>query len=424
MSPLPDVPETPSPDDESLAAWLRLVHTPGIGAITGQLLLRRLGPPEAILQASYATVRTLVRSDETARALLADDPVREQDIQAALAWLHAGDGRHILALDDPRYPAALLDLPDAPLLIYARGSLAALQPAAVAIVGSRRASHEGLRNAQALAEALARRGIVVTSGLAEGIDAAAHQGALEGAPTGQASTIAVTGAGIDRIYPAHHLPLARRMLEQGGLVLSEQPLGSAPVRANFPRRNRMIAALSRGTLVVEAALRSGSLITARQAAELGREVMAVPGSIHNPLSHGCHHLIRDGATLIETVDDILQALGMVSPGQDASDQDPTIRGGRIRARQHTARRASGRREWQSIIADQESGVVEQAPSRPEPPDNDSRDLLTILAASPMSAEALASRLGWPIDRILITIQLLELGGYIGRHVDGRWQRLD
>ena len=424
MSTPPDVPQTPSPDDESLAAWLRLVHTPGIGAVTGQLLLRRLGPPEAILQASYATVRALVRSDETARTLLADDPVREQDIQAALAWLHAGDDRHILALDDPRYPAALLDLPDAPLLVYARGSLDALQPAAVAIVGSRRASHEGLRNAQALAEALARRGIVVTSGLAEGIDAAAHQGALEGAPAGQASTIAVTGAGIDRIYPAHHLPLARRMLEQGGLVLSEQPLGSAPVRANFPRRNRMIAALSRGTLVVEAALRSGSLITARQAAELGREVMAVPGSIHNPLSHGCHHLIRDGATLIETVDDILQALGMVSPGQDASDQDPTIRGGRIRARQHTARRASGRREWQSIIADQESGVVEQAPSRPEPPDNDSRDLLTILAASPMSAEALASRLGWPIDRILITIQLLELGGYIGRHVDGRWQRLD
>ena len=424
MSPLPDVPETPSPDDESLAAWLRLVHTPGIGAVTGQLLLRRLGPPEAILQASYATVRALVRSDETARALLADDPVREQDIQAALAWLHAGDDRHILALDDPRYPAALLDLPDAPLLVYARGSLAALQPAAVAIVGSRRASHEGLRNAQALAEALARRGIIVTSGLAEGIDAAAHQGALEGAPAGQASTIAVTGAGIDRIYPAHHLPLARRMLEQGGLVLSEQPLGSAPVRANFPRRNRMIAALSRGTLVVEAALRSGSLITARQAAELGREVMAVPGSIHNPLSHGCHHLIRDGATLIETVDDILQALGMVSPGQDASDQDPTIRGGRIRARQHTARRASGRREWQSIIADPESGAVEPAPSRPEPPDNDSRDLLTVLAASPMSAEALASRLGWPIDRILITIQLLELGGYIGRHVDGRWQRLD
>ena len=424
MSPLPDVPETPSPDDESLAAWLRLVHTPGIGAVTGQLLLRRLGPPEAILQASYATVRALVRSDETARALLADDPVREQDIQAALAWLHAGDDRHILALDDPRYPAALLDLPDAPLLVYARGSLAALQPAAVAIVGSRRASHEGLRNAQALAEALARRGIIVTSGLAEGIDAAAHQGALEGASAGQASTIAVTGAGIDRIYPAHHLPLARRMLEQGGLVLSEQPLGSAPVRANFPRRNRMIAALSRGTLVVEAALRSGSLITARQAAELGREVMAVPGSIHNPLSHGCHHLIRDGATLIETVDDILQALGMVSPGQDTSDQDPTIRGARIRARQHTARRASGRREWQSIIADQESGAVEQTPSRPEPPDDDSRDLLTILAASPMSAEALASRLGWPIDRILITIQLLELGGYIGRHVDGRWQRLD
>ena len=140
---------------------------------------------------------------------------------------------------------------------------------------------------------------------------------------------------------------------------------------------------------------------------------------------------RSELVLLAVPDDALQPViegiaagGMVSPGQDASDQDPTIRGGRIRARQHTARRASGRREWQSIIADQESGAVEQAPSRPEPPDDDSRDLLTVLAASPMSAEALASRLGWPIDRILITIQLLELGGYIGRHVDGRWQRLD
>ena len=383
---MPDVPETPSPDDESLAAWLRLVHTPGIGAVTGQLLLRRLGPPEAILQASYATVRALVRSDETARALLADDPVREQDIQAALAWLHAGDDRHILALDDPRYPAALLDLPDAPLLVYARGSLAALQPAAVAIVGSRRASHEGLRNAQALAEALARRGIVVTSGLAEGIDAAAHQGALEGAPAGQASTIAVTGAGIDRIYPAHHLPLARRVLEQGGLVLSEQPLGSAPVRANFPRRNRMIAALSRGTLVVEAALRSGSLITARQAAELGREVMAVPGSIHNPLVKGCHRLIKDGAKLIETAQDVLEELYPL---------------------------ARANLEMQ----------IQSAPPAAETTDNDSHPLLEAMGFDPCRVDDLVARLDLTPAEISAMLIIFELDGRVAALPGGMFQRL-
>ena len=379
-------------------------------------------------------------------------------------------------------------------------------PDAVALIGSRRASHDGLHNAHAFAQALARRGLVVTSGLAEGIDAASHVGALDGAAVGQPSTIAVLGAGIDRIYPAHHRMLATRIIAQQGLILSEQPLGSAPTRGNFPRRNRMIAALSRGTLVVEAALRSGSLITARLAAELGRDVMAVPGSIHNPLSHGCHHLIRDGASLVETVDDILTTLGMALPPGAP---------GTLTAGQHTARRASGWRDWQEIIGRTENGQAGldelagqdeanerearhgsddprnddpgQGPATRDRPDEtgspdeparqddhagpdtpngtESRNtpdepassarkqnpplnrharnaanalnapdaipapadpasqILAALTGAPLSAEELASRLGWPIERILITIQLLELGGQIGRHVDGRWQRV-
>ncbi|MDO4636347.1 MAG: DNA-processing protein DprA [Lautropia sp.] len=449
------LPTTPFPDDAALAAWLRLTLTPGIGAITGQLLLRRLGSPEGIFGAPHATLRRLVRSDATARALLADDPQRHAQIHQALAWMHGSEHHHILTLDDPRYPSALLHLPDAPLLVYARGSLAALAPAAVAIVGSRRASHEGMRNAHALAEALARRDIVVTSGLAEGIDAAAHQGALAGARDGQASTIAITGAGIDRIYPACHQPLANQILEQRGLLLGEQPPGTAPLRSNFPRRNRMIAALSRGTLVAEAALKSGSLITARLAAELGRDVMAIPGSIHNPMSHGCHHLIRDGAALVETVDDILQALNMAAPAAAcaAPNRHQVIATGRMQARRHVSRRARGWSEWRDIMGtaptteDTDSGT-HQPPdagnaSRDEsiaaPPHaisrsgnirhhddlnhDDGRQLLTRLANSPLSAEELARQLGWPIERILITIQLLELDGRISHHVDGRWQRL-
>lgn len=509
-----DIPEEKSGatlDDEALGTWLKLVLTPGVGAVTGQLLLRRFGSPEAIFDATYRQLQRQLNQEKVSRALLADDPQRDAAIIRTLAWLHADDDHHILTLDDPRYPRALLDLPDPPLLVYARGSLEALVPDAVALIGSRRASHDGLHNAHAFAQALARRGLVVTSGLAEGIDAASHVGALDGAAVGQPSTIAVLGAGIDRIYPAHHRMLATRIIAQQGLILSEQPLGSAPTRGNFPRRNRMIAALSRGTLVVEAALRSGSLITARLAAELGRDVMAVPGSIHNPLSHGCHHLIRDGASLVETVDDILTTLGMALP----PGAPGTLTAGRLRARQHTARRASGWRDWQEIIGRTENGQAGldelagqdeanerearhgsddprnddpgQGPATRDRPDEtgspdeparqddhagpdtpngtESRNtpdepassarkqnpplnrharnaanalnapdaipapadpasqILAALTGAPLSAEELASRLGWPIERILITIQLLELGGQIGRHVDGRWQRI-
>lgn len=384
--------DSPSPatdDETTLASWLRLTLTHGLGPVTGQQLLRHIGPPEAIFSTPQSRLATLC-SPKIAHALLAADPQREHLIERTLNWLAQGQGRRLLALDDPDYPQALLHLSDPPLLIHAQGNLAALNQRAIAIVGSRNASPEGMRNAFGFAEALARRQWLITSGLAEGIDSAAHQGALAGAGTDQPPTIAVIGNGLDQIYPARHRQLAERILANQGLILTEQPLGAAPLRSNFPRRNRMIAALSRGVLVVEAAVRSGSLISARLGAELGREIMAVPGSIHNPLARGCHHLIRDGAALIETVDDILRALG-------EAVEDESARAG-------SRRRPSRRQDHHD-----------------DPDGDDIGQLLKHLQGGALSAEALAAQLKRPIDQVLVTIQLAEIQGRIARQSDGRWQ---
>lgn len=434
----PDHAPDAGPSDDELADWLRLTLTPGLGAVKGQTLLRHLGPPAQILRTRRATLAQLVGA-RLADALLTTSAVREQHVARTLSWRAEAPGqRHLLALDDPAYPPALLHLNDPPLLLYAEGRLSTLNtPHTLAIVGSRNASPEGLRNAFAFAEALARRGLLIASGLAEGIDCAAHRGALAGGDTRQPCTLAVIGSGLDRIYPAHHRPIARQLIEHHGLLLSEQALGSAPLRGNFPRRNRMIAALAQGVLVVEAALQSGSLITARLANELGREVMAIPGSIHNPLAHGCHYLLRDGATLVETVDDVLQALGLLplapSRGHPAARSDgPTPTAPRSRLPAPEAMRppdpAAVPAGTAGLLAGKMSGM---APARSlSPPmtgapsvDDATRQLLACLQGSPQSAEALASQLGWPIQQTLGCIQLAEIRGQISRHVDGRWQRL-
>lgn len=468
----------PATDPEHLRVWLRLAMTPGIGPISGQHLLRELGLPESVFEASFTQLRALLKTDRMVHALLDDDPVRDAAITRALNWQAARPGRHLLPLDDPRYPSALLELPDPPLVLYAEGNLGALVPGMVAIVGSRRATQDGLHNAASFARALAERGLTVISGLAEGIDSAAHRGALAGASPEHPATLAVTGTGLDRIYPAHHRPLAAQILARHGLILSEQPLGSAPTPGNFPRRNRLIAALAKGVLVAEAALKSGSLITARLAAELGREVMAIPGSIHNPLAHGCHYLIRDGATLVETVDDILEALGKPC----ATPHPETVGSNRNAARTRTRRAIRPRDEWkatmqgtprqQALVTVSPPTLTGQVPaaasissthpagasgddtrpstsparaaaSNPARPaecprnnpattntadtarapaqPNDHGALLSALASHPHSAEALAARLGWPIDRVLVALQLLEIQGHISRHMDGRWQ---
>jgi DNA processing protein len=296
-----------------LAAWLRLLGTPGVGPESARKLLAAFGPPEAVFQQERPALHAVV-GPRLAQALLVAPEDLAASIDTATTWLSSGNNRHMLSLDDPRFPSELLQMADPPLLLYVRGQIDALQhPQRLAIVGSRNPTPQGEQNARQFAQALAEAGVCVVSGLALGVDGAAHEGALAGG----APTLAVVGTGLDRVYPKRHLALAHRIAEQGALI-SEYPLGTPPLPGNFPRRNRLIAGLSQGTLVVEAALHSGSLITARLAAEQGREVFAIPGSIHAPQSRGCHALIRQGAKLVESAQDILEDLRINEPTAQAT----------------------------------------------------------------------------------------------------------
>jgi len=292
-------------DSNALAAWLRLSLTDGVGTQTARVLLTHFGLPEQIFSVGFSALQKVV-PDALARGL--SGPVSEElaaQIERSLAWVRE-DGNHILTLADPSYPAALLNIPDPPILLYAKGQIKRLSQPALAIVGSRNASAQGAQNAARFAQSLSSAGLTIISGLATGIDAAAHEGALE-AGTQAGSTVAVTGTGLDLVYPARHHQLAHR-IAQMGCLLSEYPLGTPAIASNFPRRNRLISGLSLGVLVVEAAAQSGSLITARCALEQGREVFAIPGSIHSPVSKGCHLLIRQGGKLVESAQDVLEEL--------------------------------------------------------------------------------------------------------------------
>jgi DNA processing protein len=310
--------------------------------------------------------------DEGAARLLADD--QEAAVAAALDWAGQTDNA-ILTLADREYPQALLGIPDPPLLVYVKGRVELLNRPAIAMVGSRNATRQGELDAESFAAALGQAGLTVVSGLALGIDAAAHRGAL---PT-VGATVAVIGTGADRIYPSANEPLARRIAAEGAL-LSEFPLATPPLAANFPRRNRLIAGLSRGCLVVEAAERSGSLITARLAAEAGREVFALPGSIHSPLAKGCHRLIRQGAKLVDSAQDILEEL-----------------------------------RWEARVAP----VVEA----PLPDDPRALRVLDELGYNPCDLDVLTDRCGLAADQVLALLLPLELDGFVTQLPGGRWQRL-
>lgn len=303
-------------DHDELGAWLRLLQTPGIGPETARKLMAALGPPQAIWQCSHSDWARVV-SARIALAMAQEPDELQPLLRNTVAWLDADPaGRAIVTLGDPDYPAALLDTDDPPALLYAMGQIDQLRQLqahqALAMVGSRNPTPQGKLNAHAFARNLSQAGLTIVSGLALGIDGASHEGALEGASSGHIATIAVVGTGLDRVYPRSHLQLAHRIAQQG-LILSEYPLGTQPRPENFPRRNRIISGLSQGTLVVEAALESGSLITARQALDQGREVFAIPGSIHSPQSKGCHALIRQGAKLVEAAQDILEELHAPGP---------------------------------------------------------------------------------------------------------------
>lgn len=299
---------------EERYAWLRLALAPGVGAACLRGVLGAFGVPTALFDGRCA--RPAARAGvaaacgEACAAALLDAPDTATALALARAenWLEGGAGRSLVCMADADYPPRLLDLADAPIVLFAQGRRELLCAPALAIVGSRNATRQGEQNAAAFAAHLGAAGLCIVSGMAGGIDAAAHRGALDGG----AGTIAVLGTGVDVAYPARNRSLAARIAREA-LLLSELPLGAGPIAFHFPRRNRLIAALSRGVLVVEAALHSGSLITARLAGDLGREVFAVPGSIHSPLSRGCHRLIREGAKLVESAHDVLDELPGLRP---------------------------------------------------------------------------------------------------------------
>ena len=299
------------PRDEELAAWLDISLVPGLGPAQFRALLSAFGLPQNILRASREELGRVV-SPPIASAILTRD--RKQSIDDALSW--AGrPGQSILTLADANVPRQLLEISDPPPMLYVRGRAELLSAPALAVVGSRNATGQGKSNAEEFARAFSDAGLTIISGLALGIDAAAHRGGL----AGRGSTIAVMGTGVENIYPRTNAALGESIAENGALV-TEFPLSMPPLAANFPRRNRLIAGLSRGVLVVEAALASGSQITARLAAEQGRDVFAIPGSIHSPQSRGCHALIKQGAKLVESARDVLEEMGM--SGLVATDQPP------------------------------------------------------------------------------------------------------
>ncbi len=283
--------------DDTLA-WLTLTNTPGIGSRTALRLVEKFGSPQAILSASQTELSTCKLSGRSLEDLTTS---KSEHFDSTLEWLEQPD-HHILTWCDARYPAMLREISDPPILLYIHGDPELLSAPQLAIVGSRNPSASGRDISYEFARHLAGRGFTITSGLATGIDGAAHSGALE-----QGRTIAITGTGLDRVYPARHRQLAHQITKNGALV-SEFPLNTKPHPGNFPRRNRIISGLSLGTLIVEAAIKSGSLVTARSAMEQGREVFAIPGSIHNPLARGCHQLIREGAKLVEKAADIVEEL--------------------------------------------------------------------------------------------------------------------
>ena len=329
------------PDSDDLGAWLRLTLVPGLGPASARRLLAAFGSPQAVFSADADAVRAVL--PRLSPAALRADSGWPSELERTLNWLEAADAvgqRGVLTLADAAYPAPLLDAVDPPLMLFAEGDLARWQRPAVAIVGSRHPTAQGAENAEAFARVLSEAGVVVVSGLARGVDAAAHDGALRPIESGDApfagGTIAVLGTGLNQVYPKGHQALARRVA-RNGLLLSEFTLDTPPLPSNFPKRNRIVAALSRGTLVVEAALQSGSLITARLANEMGREVLAIPGSIHAPQARGCHALIKQGAKLVETAQDVLEELNLgaampaslatseeAGPGASADADDPIL----------------------------------------------------------------------------------------------------
>ncbi|WP_306714646.1 DNA-processing protein DprA [Burkholderia dolosa] len=401
----------------TLRAWLQFAHAPGLSPVVLQMLLDAFGSPTALLRASDEAIAA-VASPAAARAVRASE---RSDLDActdaALAWLDA-PGNAIVTLGDPAYPPRLRDLHDPPPLLYVKGRLDLLHARSVAIVGSRHATPQGLADATHFARTLSDAGLAIVSGLALGIDGAAHRGGLDG----RASTIAVIATGADLVYPARHRALAHEVAARGAIV-SEWPLGTPARASHFPQRNRLIAALAVGVLVVEAAPRSGSLITARLANELGRDVFAIPGSIHAPLAQGCHALIRDGAKLTATPLDVLEEYGLgeaVARGECARSNEG--------ANPNNANRTVGTApvSGEGKPAPTVSPNACAAPDAAQPPacTPSERAVLAALGYGPVTYEWLAEHSGLSDDELHRALLALELAGRVASVAGGRFARLD
>jgi DNA processing protein len=358
--------------DPGLASWLQLTLTPGLGAATVRRLLARFGLPENVLAAPGEQLASIAGAVAASQMRTP----RNAEVERALRW--AEEPSHaVVTLADATYPRLLLEIADPPALLYAVGRLELLERPALAVVGSRNATAQGVRDAEQFAKAFSEAGLTIVSGLALGIDAAAHRGGLAAA----GSTIAVLGTGVDVVYPRQNAALAARIAESG-LLLSEFALGAPGAADHFPRRNRLISGLAQGCLVVEAALASGSLITARAALEQGREVFALPGSIHSPLTKGCHALIKQGAKLVESADDVLSELGAFRRTASATTRAPA------------------------------------------PQDADAGALLPHMGYDPVDVDALCARAGLPVEQVSAELLRLELAGRVAALPGGRYQRLN
>lgn len=368
--------------DNSLQNWLQLRHTPGIGNRTFLSLLNTFGTVEAIINARHQELTAAHIKTNIIDALLNK---ATPDISADLLWCQAKN-HHIITFHDENYPEQLRELPDAPALLYIRGDPDYLMQPQLAMVGARNPTAVGRNSAIEFARHLSNAGITITSGLASGIDGASHEGALQGI----AGTIAVLAHGLDIVYPAQHQNLAQRVADHGA-VISEMPIGTQPKRGLFPRRNRLISALSLGTLVVEAAHKSGSLITAKYALEQNKEVFAIPGSIHNPMAKGCHQLIRQGAKLVETADDILEELCL-----------PIVKN-------------INKTEKSQI------NIQENPKDSPQILDPDHQKLLKCLAYEPISIDKLVDNSEFTAAEIASMLLILELEGIVVAQ-DGHYTR--
>jgi DNA processing protein len=388
----PDLPAIDSqaltPQNLTISDWalaLRLLLTPGLGAQSARKLWRVCGSLPAIWAQTFDTLAQAL-GEPLAQSLLKDPPEWQAHCQRTLAWLataEQGIAHAVWTWDNKAYPAGLLALHDAPLLVFARGQLQRPLGPALAVVGSRNPTHQGRENARAFAYNLCVGGHAVVSGMAMGIDAAAHQGALQADVGEHCPTVAVVGTGLDQVYPRQHHGLAQNIAEHGW-VLSEQPIGTKPLPHHFPLRNRLIAGLSQGVLVVEAALQSGSLITAQLALDQGKEVFAIPGSIHSALSRGCHALLRQGAKLVESIQDICEEL----PPQDSFIAKPLMP------------------SIPAILQDENAQAVWQA-----------------LGDEAQYLDVLVMRSELPVEQVLAVLQLMQDQGCVATTAAGNYQRI-